>query len=242
MIWILGGTTEVNKLLDSLGDDDHIITVATESGAESTHSKHVHVGRLTKAQMLDFAKGNKVDKIVDLTHPYATIVTDQARDVARELGIPYYRYIRPEIHMENGYTVGSVDECCKLLKKLNQGPVLFTTGSKNIKDFEPIRGDNQFIYRILPTLESLQLAFDAGVSYRDLVAMLGPFSLDLNIALFKQYGVRYCVMKESGKEGGQEEKIFACKQANVCPIIIKRQVEEDGYKDLNALISDLLKN
>lgn len=72
--------------------------------------------------------------------------------------------------------------------------------------------------------------------------MLGPFSLDLNIALFKQYGVRYCVMKESGKEGGQEEKILACKQANVCPIIIKRQVEEDGYKDLNALISDLLKN
>ena len=49
-------------------------------------------------------------------------------------------------------------------------------------------------------------------------------------------------MKESGKEGGQEEKIFACKQANVCPIVIKRQVEEDGYKDLNALISDLLKN
>ncbi|KGF10007.1 hypothetical protein HMPREF1633_11140 [Tissierellia bacterium S5-A11] len=242
MIWILGGTTEVNKLLESLGDDDHIITVATESGAESTHSKHVHVGRLTKEQMVDFARENKIDKIVDLTHPYATIVTDQARQVAREMKIPYYRYIRPEIHMENGYIVGSIEECCRLLQKIDEGPVFFTTGSKNIKDFEPVRGDKQFIYRILPTLESLQLAFDAEVSYRDIVAMLGPFSLDLNIALFKQYQVKYCVMKESGKEGGQEEKILACKQADVCPIIIKRQTEEDGYHDLNRLIKDLLSN
>ncbi len=239
MIWILGGTTEVNELLKGIQGLDHVVTVATESGAESTESEHVIVGRLSKDQMMDFIKKYQIEKIVDLTHPYATLVTEQVKGIAKEKNIPYYRYIRPEIHEENGCFVGSVQECCDLLKKLNSKTVLFTTGSKNIKDFEKARKENRFIYRILPTQESLQLAFDQDVSYKDIIAMLGPFSMDLNLALFKQYQVDYCIMKESGKEGGQGEKIQACKEAGVCPIIIKRKDEGDGYHNLVELIADL---
>lgn len=235
MIWILGGTSEVNVFLDGLVDQDYLVTVATESGLKFTKTNKVRVGRLNKEEMVQLIREEGIDVLVDLTHPYADIVSRQAREVAEEEGISYYRYIRPEIDSSFGYQVKDIEECCQLLKSL-EGPVFFTTGSKNIVDFEQVRGKNRFIYRILPTSESIKIAEDQSVSYKDLVAMLGPFSLELNRTLFRQFKVRYCVTKESGQAGGQAEKLKACQLENVTPIVIKRQVEEGGFHDLKALI------
>lgn len=242
MIWIIGGTVESGKLCKKLeGVLPYILTVATEGGLQFTEASNVAVGRLSAEEMDAFIKEKGIEAIVDASHPYAKIVSELAKEAAKRKGIPYYRYVRPKNkRAEHGIFVRDVKECGEVLDTI-KGCVFFTTGSKNIKDFEPHRGENRFIYRVLPTSESFRLAEDAGVHMRDLIGALGPFDVAFNRYMFQKYKVDYCVTKESGRGSGVDEKLVACKEEGVVPIVILRE-DEDGYSDGDELIRDLVKD
>ena len=53
----------------------------------------------------------------------------------------------------------------------------------------------------------------------------------MNIAMFREFKPDYIVTKDSGKIGGTDEKIEACLELGIKPIIIKRDLEE-GFKSL----------
>ena len=53
--------------------------------------------------------------------------------------------------------------------------------------------------------KSMDLGFDG----KHLIAMQGPFSKELNVAMLRQTEADYFVTKESGKTGGFEEKYEA---------------------------------
>lgn len=242
MIWLIGGTSEANSLAKKLdGKVPYILTVATKGGLQFTEADNVLVGRLNREEMTEFIRQYKISAIVDCSHPYAKIVTETAKSVAKETKLPYYRYHRPENrHVENGIFVKNVEECREVLKDI-KGTVFFTTGSKNIKDYEPVRGENRFIYRILPTSESFLLAEQANVPMKDLIGALGPFDEEFNRLLFRKFHADYCVTKESGAGSGTDEKLSACEKEGVIPVIILRE-EEDGIADLNELYRGLVKN
>ncbi|MDO5714287.1 MAG: precorrin-6A reductase [Tissierellia bacterium] len=235
MIWLIGGTQEANLLAHRLeGNIEFILTLATEGGLQFTNVSNVEVGRLNEVEMVEFIKDRDIKGVVDCSHPYAKIVTSLAKSAAKKSNIPYYRYIRPSNHhAKDGIFVKDISECIETLKNIT-GTVFFTTGSKNIKDFEPLRGKNRFIYRILPTSESFLLAEKAGVKMKDLIGALGPFDEEYNAYLFRKYKVDFCVTKESGAGSGVDEKIVACEKENVTPIVILREAEE-GIRDIVTL-------
>lgn len=236
MIWIIGGTSEGREIVSRIKDmDNFIITVATDEGRQFLDVKNLVVARLTYEEMASFIDENKIRLIVDLTHPFATIVSSNARKVAREKNIDYVRYVRPRLEDRHKDLIclDSYEEAYDYLRGI-RGTVFFTTGSKNIGDFEKVRGSNRFIYRILPAMGSIELADQAGVSIRDLVAVLGPFSQEYNRIMFKEYGVDYCVTKDSGKKGGLEEKIEAASSLGIKTILIGREKEE-GYSSLDEI-------
>ena len=240
MIWIIGGTSEARKIVEKIKDlDNYVVTIATEDGREFFQARNLVVGRMTYSEMVIFARGRGVTMIVDLTHPYAKVVSDNGKKVADELGLAYVRYVR-EISekTKNAIYLSSYEEAYEYLSNI-KGTVFFTTGSKNIGDFEEIRGDNKFIYRILPAIESLEICKAHNVQMRDIVAVLGPFSLDFNKLMLKEYKADYCIMKDSGKPGGTEEKIQACEDLDITPIIIGRD-EEAGIHNLKE-IEDIIR-
>ena len=242
MIWIIGGTSEARKLIERLGDfNNYILTIATEDGKEFFDTDNLFIGRLSREEMVAFAKDNKIDMIVDLSHPYAKVVSENARFVSEELGIEYKRYARRRaVHGGDHIYLNSYEEAYDFLSNI-EGTVFFTTGSKNIKDFEKIRGDNRFIYRVLPALESIELCMKSDVHMRDIVAILGPFSKEFNKAMLATYNPDYCVMKDSGDAGGTREKIQACVELDIKPIIIGREDEEEGINDLGE-IEEIIRN
>jgi len=61
-----------------------------------------------------------------------------------------------------------------------------------------------------------------GVAQRDIVAIQGPFSKELNEALFRQYGVTLMITKESGKVGSVDEKLEAALACSIETILIAR--------------------
>lgn len=240
MIWVIGGTSEARELIDRLGNRrDYIATIATEGGKEFLNSNNVIIGRLNKDGMLRFVKDNNIDTIIDLSHPYAKIVTDNARYVSEELGIKYLRFVRRRtVHEDHVIYLNSYEECYEYLTKLS-GTVFFTTGSKNIEDFEKVRGKNRFIYRILPAIESLEICRKNNVHMRDIVAILGPFSKELNKAMLSTYNADYCLMKDSGEIGGTLEKLDACRELGIKPIVIGRN-DEIGFSSLEDIYNQLI--
>lgn len=236
MIWIIGGTVEARQLACRFeGKREFIMTVATDSGAELLNGLQVVVGRMGQREMAVFIRENAIDTIIDMSHPYAAEVTKNARAAGEESGTRYIRFSRKHSFLEDCVYVRSVEECAIYLKDL-KGCVFFTTGIKNIVDFEKVRGANRFVYRVLPTVFSIRECVDRGVRMEDIIAILGPVSEDMNYCTFRDYKADYVVMKDSGREGGTTEKINACRRLGITPVVILRQEEESGIEDMDELI------
>ena len=67
-----------------------------------------------------------------------------------------------------------------------------------------------------------------GFEGRNLIAMQGPFSMEMNRAMLTQYECRYLVTKDSGKAGGFLEKIQAAEACGATVVIIGRPLAEEG--------------
>lgn len=235
MIWIIAGTSEGREIIDRIKDlDNYIATIATDGGKEFIDSGNLVIGRMNYDEMINFCKEYQISLIVDLTHPYAKIVTENAKKIATKLGIDYIRYVRDKTDKVLGAIyLNSYEEAYEYLSNIS-GTVFFTTGSKNIGDFEKIRKNNRFIYRVLPALDSIEECKKQNISMNDIIGILGPFSKRYNMIMFEEYKANYVIMKDSGDKGGTIEKIQACQELRITPIIIGRK-DEDGINDLDEI-------
>lgn len=85
--------------------------------------------------------------------------------------------------------------------------VLMTTGSKNIPEYVHIKDFKERLYlRLLPNPQMMESAIQAGIMPAHLIGMQGPFSQVLNEAVIRQFNIGVLVTKESGNNGGYEEK------------------------------------
>ncbi len=82
--------------------------------------------------------------------------------------------------------------------------------------------------RVLPMEESLKLCREAGLSASHILAVQGPFSLEMNLAMLRFTKAQYLVTKMTGSPGGFAEKIAAAEQAGAVPVIIGRPPEQSG--------------
>lgn len=235
MIWIIGGTSEARELIDNIEDiEDFIITSATESERQFINSPKLVVGRMALDKMLQFIEDKNINLIIDLSHPYAKVVSKNAKEASKTKNIKYIRYIRCKTNIPSwAVYLKDYSECISYLRTIS-GNVFFTTGSKNIGDFEKVRGKNRFVYRILPALESIEECKKYNIHMKDIVAILGPFSKEFNKAMFREYTADYVVMKDSGKKGGVLERIEACKELGITPVVIGRY-EEEGIESLEEI-------
>lgn len=243
MIWILGGTHEVPLLINKLKDySDIIVTVVTDEAREFLPKDlKVRVGALTEKEKCDFVRKNNIDLIIDMTHPFAKHIKKSIKDFAQKLGIKFVRYNRPILEFKDSdiLYVKSYDEAIRKIKSLS-GTFFFTTGVNEADRFFLVKGDNRFVFRILPSVSSVKKITDIGVSLKDICAMLGPFSTDLNEALLKTYNADYLVTKNSGDGSGIKEKLEAAKKLGVKVIMIETETVEgiDSLDKLKKILED----
>ena len=120
--------------------------------------------------------------------------------------------------------------------------VLMTTGSKNIPEYVHIKDFKERLYlRLLPNPQMMESAIQAGIMPAHLIGMQGPFSQELNEAVIRQFNIGVLVTKESGNNGGYEEKITAALNTGTDCIVIRRPLENDGKK-LSEIIAYLEEN
>lgn len=236
MILVLGGTSDSLAICDKLNkkqrseeiDSSYIVSVTTEYGKTITkkHTDNVMLGRLTQEDMLSFVKENKVDTIIDATHPYAVEVSKNAIKCAKLANINYIRYERKslieEIKYENKFIVNSIDEACLVANETGTN-IFIGTGSKNLDVYvNKIKGKN-LVARVLPTSEVLVSCEKLGLNADNIIAMKGPFSVSMNKETYEHYNIDLVITKESGIQGGFLEKVEACEELNIPIVIIARE-------------------
>ena len=258
-IVIFAGTTEGRTLSEALAEAgiSHTICVATDYGEEilleaSNPFAHVHKGRMTAEEMTAFFRDGGYDTVVDATHPYAQIVTENIRSAAKKAGIRYLRLLRDMEHTAgrtdgagNADSAGrascegqdclpemryfpSTAACAEALRE-SSGNILLTTGSKELHIYaeqEDVR--ERLIARVLPGAESIALCEKSGIPGKRIIAMQGPFSEEMNLALIHGFDVRILVTKMSGRTGGYGEKLSAAAKAGIPVWVVGRPSEDRG--------------
>ena len=135
--------------------------------------------------------------------------------------------------------VDSAEEAANYLAR-TEGNILLATGAKELPTFSGL--DSTRLYpRVLPTEESLVVCKAAGIPKRNIIAMQGPFSKELNLALLRQFDIRFLVTKDGGAVGGFGEKAAAAAEAGVKLLVFRRPVEEgEDYDDILRYCKELL--
>ena len=97
-ICLFAGTTEGRRLAGILKNVvDLTVCVATEYGEitlGNTEGFTVHTGRMDEAEMTAFFAENRFASVIDATHPYAQIVTQNIAAAAKKESIPVMRILR----------------------------------------------------------------------------------------------------------------------------------------------------
>lgn len=267
-VLIYAGTTEGRELAQELARERIYcdISVATEYGRQIMDEKIspyicILQGRMTAEQMRLKCENEQYLAVVDATHPFATEVSVNIRESLKGLDIPYFRLGREKIPGEEGERqagerqVGeqqaeeqnymarkyfqNTAACVEALKK-TEGTIFLTTGSKELSAFcreKTIR--KRLVVRVLPGMESLQECVRNGLEGRQIIAMQGPFSKEMNLAMIRQYQASVLVTKESGKTGGEDTKLAAAGEAQIPSYIILRPDEKTPVMDMDEVLEQI---
>ena len=259
-ILIFSGTTEGRRLAELLARAEVACDccVATEYGSavmEPSPYITVHEGRLDAEGMRRLYDETGCETVVDATHPYAVLATQTIKESLEGINVEYIRLLREPggpggqgdgsscpasmgdkrtvpLSPRTTTTTLSPEACAKTLLQ-TEGNILLTTGSKDLHIFareEALRP--RLIVRVIPSVESLNICYENGLTGRQIIAAQGPFSQETNIATIHQYDIRHLVMKQSGHTGGEDAKRSAVEKTGVTLHVIgrpdSRLAEEEG--------------
>ncbi len=249
-ILVFAGTTEgyeITEFLVSHGVFVHMC-VATDYGSmrleESSHL-HIRHERMDEQQMADLMRQESFLRVVDATHPYAVEVTDNIRKACEMTGTAYTRVLRTSGRIDGKDDVvmtDSVEEAVAYLEQ-TQGKILLTIGSKELHRFTKLTDYRERVYaRVLSLPNVAAQCAELGFQGAHLICMQGPFSRELNTAMLAQYDCRYLVTKETGDNGGFQEKYQAAQDAHATLVVIGRPRMEEGVSQqqcIQALCEEL---
>ena len=243
-ICVFAGTTEGRRIIDYLTEQENTFvaaSVATEYGEELIEHKsnlHVYSGRMTEQEMENLLEEG-FDLTIDATHPYAGEVTGNIVRACEKKNCEYVRVLRDSTGAgERARFFSDIESLVYFLSE-QEGRIFLTTGSKDISKYREIKDFQDRVWaRVLPMEDSIAACKDAGLAPSHIIAMQGPFSAEMNIAMLKSAGADFLVTKDGGTSGGFKEKVEAAEVLGKALLVIGRPEEKEG-KTVKETISYL---
>ncbi len=217
-IAVFYGTSEGREILNFLADFSCDLTgfVATNYALDMDVASgiKIQVGRLEKAEMVEKFNAEKYDLVVDATHPYADVVTENLKDACETASVKYMRVSREigTCDLQNVEYFENIESACEFLKE-KSGNIFLTTGSKDLPTFSEKLGCERLFPRVLADVKSLEICEKAGIKAKQIFACEGPFSVEMNVAMLKSVNGKFMVTKQTGSSGGFFQKVESAKIA-----------------------------
>ena len=248
MIWVIGGTKDSRDFLEKFlkYESNIIVSTATEYGAKLIENLPVKTSseKMDKEAMLKFVDYNKITNAIDISHPYAFEVSKNAMKVAEEKNIKYFRFEREKVDIlpKKYKNFEEIENLIKYIENL-EGNILVTLGSNNVPLFKDLKNLPNIYFRILSRWDMVKRCEDNNILPKNIIAMQGPFTENMNIAMMEQFNIKYLITKKAGDTGGEREKVSACDKLDVEIIYLdkKEMVYKNCYTNIDVLIKNLIK-
>lgn len=225
-------------------------TAAAREVGKRLNSKNIeyqHVQAWTEKSSLTMPSA-----ILDLSHPSSRTKFAAISQWCERQSIPYLRLERPETKIPNSPLIFPVHnweeallqltQCFETLylEKKRQVTIFVTTGSYQLESITncSFSGPVRVVVRVLPEGRIVQKCTDIGIHPKNIVAMQGPFSKELNRILFKFYGADILLTRDSGHEGGTDTKISAALELGLNVVLVKKAKISSGptVNSMNELL------
>lgn len=224
-VLVLAGTAEARALsqhLDALPDVELVVSLAGRTSAAADHGGTVRVGGFDGVDGLEtHLMKERIDAIVDATHPFATTMSAHAIQAAHRTGLPHLRFERPPWRAQPGdhwTEVADVAGAARALPALGASRVLLTIGRTGLDAFGDIV-DVHFIVRSIETVDEQSLADVVFLRAR------GPFTVADEVALLEGHAIDAMVTKNSG---GDDAKLVAARELDIPVIMVRRPPSPGG--------------
>ncbi|MFE6050392.1 cobalt-precorrin-6A reductase [Kitasatospora sp. NPDC056446] len=223
---ILGGTTEGRTLAAAL-DGRPGLRVTSSLAGRVAHPRlpagQVRIGGFGGPEGLaDWLRAERVDAVVDATHPFAAGISQNAALAAAATGVPLLVLRRPGFTAVDGdrwLPVPSLAAAAEQLPRRGER-VFLTTGRQGIAAFAHLDGVHFLARAVDPPEPPLPPSFE-------LLLDRGPFTLDGERALLRERGIDMLVTKDSGG-AATAPKLTAARELRLPVVIVRRPPVPDG--------------
>lgn len=221
---ILGGTNEARELAARLVDRSGLRVVSTLAGRvrePRLPAGEVRVGGFGgPAGLAAWLRAERVDALVDATHPFAERISASAASAARAAGVPALLLRRPGWTPAAGDDwrwVGSLDEAARLLPSVG-ARVFLTTGRQGLAAFA-----GSPLWFLVRCVDPPEVPLPAR---HELLLARGPYTVDGELALLRAHGVDVVVTKDSGGDL-TAAKLAAARELGRPVVLVRRPEPPD---------------
>ncbi len=248
MILVMAGTKEGRLLARELSEAGYAVLASAVSlyGVSLLEEEalgEVLCGPLDEEGLVSLMGEQNITMVIDATHPFAVQARQNGWQACNRLQLPWIRLERQSLEAVDwgNATVLNVDDvrgAIHAAASITTGNIFLTTGSSSVAAFADALGPERLVVRLLPDPAALQQCAFLGIGPSRIVAVQGPFSMELNREMFRHFNAAVIISKESGKTGGLPEKITAAAELQIPIIIIGRPELPDGliFSDVSELL------
>jgi precorrin-6A/cobalt-precorrin-6A reductase len=223
-VLLLGGTAEGRALAKILHPQADIISsLAGRVPDPALPVGPVRIGGFGGVDGLrHWLQDERIDAVIDATHPFAATMTAHAVEVCDELGIPHLVLARPAWDPGPAIVVASDAEAAKVVAGKDYLRVFLTTGRSGVAAFA--ESDAWFLIRAVTAPDPAVLP-----PRHQLVLSRGPYRYDDELALLGEHGIDALVTKNSGGDMTRP-KLDAAATLNIPVLMVARPPLPAGAK------------
>jgi precorrin-6A/cobalt-precorrin-6A reductase len=221
-VLLLGGTAEGRELARHL--HPHVDIISSLAGRVPDPALPVGPVRIGGFGGVDglrrWLHDERIDAVVDATHPFAATMTAHAAQVCRELAMPHLVLARPPWDPGGAIVVASDIDASETVAEQGYSRVFLTTGRSGVKAFAD--SDAWFLIRAVTEPDNASLP-----RHHQLVLSRGPYRYDDEMQLLTQHRVEALVTKNSGGDMTRS-KLDAAAALDVPVVMVARPQLPDG--------------
>jgi precorrin-6A/cobalt-precorrin-6A reductase len=222
-ILILGGTTEARQLAQRLaGRPDLAVTLSLAGRTVNPVAQPVpvRIGGFGGAEGLAaHLRAERIDALIDATHPYAAIIAANAARAALSTGVPLLALRRPPWVAVKGDRWIEAADASAAVQALGDAPrrVFLALGRNDIASFVQAPQHHYLVRSVDPVEPPLRVPQARYVTGR------GPFGQADDRALLVAHGIEIVVCKNSGGDATYG-KIAAARMLGLEVVMLRRPV------------------
>jgi precorrin-6A/cobalt-precorrin-6A reductase len=224
---ILGGTTEATALARAVaGDEGFAVTLSLAGRTRDPAASPVpvRVGGFGGADGLARTlSAERIERLIDATHPFAARISANAAEAARRVGVPLLAIRRPAWTPGEGDRWIEVADMAAAAGALGERPrtVFLTIGRQEVAAFAAAPQHTYVVRSIEPIGDTLSVPNLRTIEAR------GPFDAAAEAALMREAGIEVVVSKNAGG-AATFGKILAARHLGLPVIMVRRPAKPDG--------------